>query len=84
MMVADQVGSIVVDLWVDTYANYPPTNADTITSLIPPTIAAAQKDFDDTLTDWTTLIPAGTILAYNVDSVTDIERVTICLDTKTH
>ena len=78
-MVADQVGSIVVDVWVDTYTNFPPTNADTITSVTPPTITAAQKSRDETLTDWTTLLHTSDVLAFNVDSCTDIERVTISL-----
>ena len=30
---ADTVGSIVIDVWKDTYANFPPTVADTITAL---------------------------------------------------
>ena len=31
-LLADQSGSIVIDIWKDTYANYPPTVADTITA----------------------------------------------------
>ena len=76
---ADQSGSIVVDIWKDSYANFPPTNADTITSATPPTITTATKAQDSTLTSWTTAITAGDVLAYNVDSCTDIERVTISL-----
>jgi hypothetical protein len=30
VMLAEQVGAIVVDVWADTYGNYPPTNADSI------------------------------------------------------
>ncbi|MBA7567058.1 hypothetical protein ES708_08758 [subsurface metagenome] len=76
---ADQTGSIVVDIWKDSYANFPPTNADSITSATPPTISAAQKSQDSTLTGWTTAIAAGDILAFNVDSCTTITRVTISL-----
>jgi len=75
----DQSGSIVVDIWKDTYANYPPTDADTITSSTPPTVTATTKSEDTTLTSWTTTISAGNILRFNVDSVTTIERVTISL-----
>ena len=78
-MQADQSGSIVVDIWKDTYAAFPPTNADSITAAAPPTIAAAQKSQDLTLTGWTIAISAGDILAYNVDSCTTIERVTVSL-----
>ena len=78
-MLADQSGSIVVDIWKDTYANFPPTDADSITASAPPTISSAQKSQDSTLSGWTTAIAAGDILAFNVDSVTDIQRVTISL-----
>jgi len=76
---ADQSGSIVVDIWKDTYANFPPTDADSITSATPPTISSATKAQDSTLTSWTKTITAGDILAFNVDSCTTIERVTISL-----
>lgn len=78
-MMADQSGSIVVDIWKDTYANFPPTDADSITAAAPPTITTAQKSQDSTLTDWTTAIAAGDILAFNVDSITTITRVIISL-----
>lgn len=81
-MLADQSGSIVVDIWKDTYANFPPTDADSITSSAPPTISSAQKSEDATLTDWTKAIVADSILAFNVDSCTGIERVTISLKIK--
>lgn len=78
-MLADQSGSIVVDVWKDTYANYPPTVADTITAAAKPTITTATKSQDSTLTGWTTSIAAGDILGFNVDSVTTCQRVTISL-----
>lgn len=78
-MLADQEGSIKVDIWKDTYALFPPTNADTICGGNEPEIITGIKDQDATLTDWTTAIAAGDILAFNVDSITDIERVTISL-----
>jgi len=76
---ADQSGSIVVDIWKDTYANFPPTDADSITASAPPTLSGAAKAQDSTLTGWTTAISAGDILAFNVDSITTCERVTISL-----
>ena len=76
---ADQSGSIVVDIWKDTYANYPPTDADSITSATPPTITTATKSQDSTLTSWTTAITAGDTLRFNVDSCTTIQRVTLSI-----
>ncbi len=76
---ADQSGSIVVDVWKDTYANYPPVDADSITASAPITISSATKSQDATLTGWTTSLAAGDILAFNVDSVTGVQRLTISL-----
>lgn len=76
---ADQTGSIVVDIWKDTYANYPPTDADSITASAPVTISAGTKSDDTTLTGWTKTIAAGDVLMFNVDSVADIEHLVIVL-----
>jgi len=78
-MLADQTGSIVVDIWKDTYANYPPTVADTIVAAAKPTITTATKSTDATLTGWTTSIAAGDTLRFNVDSVTSITRLHLSL-----
>lgn len=78
-MGADQSGSVVVDIWKDTQANYPPTVADTITASAKPTITTATKSQDATLTGWTTAVAAGDWLTFNVDSATTITRVTLAL-----
>jgi hypothetical protein len=78
-MVADQSGSIVVDIWKDMYVNYPPIDADSITASAPPTITTATKSQDSTLTGWTKAIAAGSILRFNVDSCATIERCTLAL-----
>ena len=78
-LLADQSGSIVVDVWKDTYANYPPTDADSITASAPPTITTATKSQDSTLTGWTKAIATGSTLRFNVDSCTTIEKCTLAL-----
>jgi hypothetical protein len=79
-LLAKEAGAIVVDIWKDTYANYPPTDADTITASAVPTITATNiKSEDVTLTEWTTSIAAGNILGFNVDSVTTCTQVTLSL-----
>ena len=78
-MLADQSGSIVVDIWKDTYANHPATDADSITASAVPTISSATKSQDSTLTGWTTSLTQGDILRFNVDSATTIERCTVSL-----
>lgn len=79
---ADQSGSIKIDIWKDTYANFPPTDDDTICGGNEPEISSATKDQDATLTDWTKTINAGDILAFNVDSASTVTRVTIALKVK--
>ena len=76
---ADQSGSIVIDVWKDTYANYPPTVADTITASAKPTLSSAIKANDTTLTGWTTSIAAGDVLGFKVDSATTVTRVILQL-----
>lgn len=78
-LLADQSGSIVIDVWKDTYANYPPTVADTITASAKPTLSSAAKSQDSTLTGWTTAITAGDVLGFNVDSATTVTRVHLIL-----
>ena len=81
-LLADQSGSIVIDIWKDTYVNFPPTIADTIVAAAKPTITTAVKSEDATLTGWTKTINADDILAFNVDSITTIKRVTLILKVK--
>lgn len=76
---ADQVGSIVIDLWVDTYANWPPTNADTITASAPVTISGDNKAVDSTLTGWTTSLAQGSWIMANIDSAATVEQVTLSI-----
>lgn len=78
-LLADVSGSIVIDIWKDTYANYPPTIADTITASALPTISSAIKSQDTTLTGWTTSVTAGDVIRFNVNSCSTITRCNIIL-----
>jgi hypothetical protein len=78
-MLADRSGSITVDLWKDTYANFPPTSADPITGATPPTISASNKSQDANLVGWTRAIAAGDIVRAVVTSIATIQRVTLAL-----
>lgn len=80
-MLADQSGSIVVDIWKDVYGSYPPTVADSICGSAKPTISASNKSQNTTLTGWTTSIAAGSTLRFNVDSVSTIQALTLTLNT---
>ena len=78
-LLADQSGSIVVDIWLEQYADFPPEDADSITAAAPPTITTATKSQDSTLSGWTTSVAAGDILRFNVDSCDTITRCTVSL-----
>lgn len=78
-ILSDQTGSIVVDVRRDSYANFPPTGADSIAGTEKPTLVAARKNQDLTLATWTFAIPAGSILAFAIESVTSIKQVFISL-----
>lgn len=78
-ILADQSGSIVIDIWKDTYANYPPTIADSIVASAPPTLSGAAKFTDSTLTGWTTAVTAGDTFKFNVNSIASCTRVTLII-----
>lgn len=73
-------GSIVIDIWKDTYANFPPTVADTITASAKPTLTSGTKASSTTLTGWTTAIAAGDIIYFNVDSVSSLTCAKLSVD----
>ena len=78
-LLADQSGTLQVDVWKDTYANYPPTDADSITASAVPAISSAIKYQDTTLTGWTKALTAGDLLYFNVDASPAPAAVLWCL-----
>jgi hypothetical protein len=76
-LMADQTGSITIDIWKDIVANYPPTDADTITGGNEPAISGGVEDGDTALIGWTTNVSKYDILGFNVDSCATITRCTI-------
>ena len=78
-LLADVSGSIVIDIWKDTYANYPPTVADSICASAKPTLSSAIKSEDTTLTGWTKTVAAGDVLYFNVDSCSTITKASLIL-----
>lgn len=78
-VVADVVGSMVIDIWKTTYAGFPPSVANTITASAKPTLDSAQKYTDSTLTGWTKTINAGDVIYFNVDSCSTITAATVVL-----
>lgn len=78
-LLANVVGSVVVDIWKDTYGSHPPTNADSITGATPLTLSSAIKTTDTALTGWTTALSQGDVLAFVIDSISFVEQLTIAL-----
>ena len=84
-LLADQSGSVTLDIWKTTYASFDagsthPVIGDSITASAEPAIATATKNQDATLTGWTTALTKGDILAFDVKvAATSITRCTISL-----
>jgi hypothetical protein len=79
VLMADQVGDVVIDLWKAAFASYPPVVGGSITAAAKPTLSSAAASSDFSLTGWTTVLAAGDVLAVNVDSAATVTRVTCVL-----
>lgn len=80
-ILADVVGSIVIDIWKDTYANYPPTVEDSIAGTEKPFLNTAIKNQDVSLSSWNTSVLAGDIIGFNVESANTVTKVTLVINT---
>lgn len=82
-MLADQSGSVVLDLRKCTYAQFDdsahPVSGDSICASAKPTISSAAKSQDNTLMGWTTSVSAGDVIRVYVVSATGITQVTLSL-----
>lgn len=79
-LLSDVSGSIVIDVWKDTYSVFPPSVADTIAGSEKPTLTSANKNQNLSLSTWTTSITAGDIIGFNVDSATTLTRVNLAIN----
>ena len=74
---ADQSGSVAIQIWMDTDANYPPTVADLIGTIT----ITGDDHASGTPAGWTTdQIPHGNWLFFYCTTATDIEIVTLALE----
>lgn len=78
-LLANKAGSIVIDIWKTPYASFPPLVGNSITGSDLPTLSNAQSTQDTALTGWTTTLNAGDVLAFNVNSVSGLQFVTLSL-----
>jgi hypothetical protein len=82
-LLADASGSIVIDVWKDTFANFPPDNADSITAGNEPELSTDNEAEDSTLTGWGTSVTAGDVFGFTVDSVSGLLWVSLTLEITT-
>lgn len=66
MLGAGGPGSASVEVWKTTYAGGLPTSSNKISASAPPTISAASKSQDNTLTGWSTSVTVGDLLAFKL------------------
>ena len=82
-ILADISGSIVFDLWKVPYSGYPPVVGDSICGAAKPTLSAAIKSEDATLTGWTPTVTAGDTFILNVDSAATLTVASFQLEVTT-
>jgi len=73
-MLLDVSGSMAVDVWKDTYANHPPTVAD---SIITPSVSSAQQN---QATGLSIAVTKGDCLIFHVDSATTATLAAVSLN----
>lgn len=83
-MLADTSGSVVVDVYVCDYDDFDagathPVAGDKITASAPPTISAAVKSKDSTLTGWTVAIPDDSVVWFVISSASTVTKVNLTL-----
>lgn len=72
-------GTIVLDIWKDTTANYPPTSGDSIAGSEKPTLTNQTNGSNVNLTTWTKQINNGDYLGFYVSGITDCKKVILQL-----
>lgn len=79
-MLADQTGSVTVDIKKCAYGSFPGSLASITASSAPAITAGNQKSQDTTLSSWTTSISAGDVLEFEITGTpTSITRLNLTL-----
>lgn len=88
VLLADQSGSIVIDVWRTNYTDFDagsthPVNGDSVTGATPPTISAATKSKDVALSDWefegAPIVQTDDVIGFNIDSISTITKCVLIL-----
>ena len=81
VITGDQVGSCVIDIWKDTYANFPPTAADSIAGSEKPTLASARTNSDLSLSPPWATVTAGDCIMFYVESCSTLTKINLIVYT---
>lgn len=76
-LVADQSGSVVIDVWKTNAAV--PTVANTITASSLPTLSSAQSAFSGSISGWTTSVAVGDVFAFHINSASTITTLSLTI-----
>lgn len=79
MLVDTSGGTLTVEVWKDSYANFPPTVADKINASAPIGVSGTNKSLDTTLTGWSLTLVAGDILRFVITVATVVTKATVFL-----
>ncbi len=65
-LLADQAGSITLDVRTNAYASFPPGSGNSIVGATPPQLSGDDQMINDALTGWSPLLTAGYTLRWIV------------------
>lgn len=77
-IVADAAGGTVIDVW-NAGPSAIPVVADSIAGTEKPTLTASQIAGSLSVTTWTTAITTGDVIAFNVDTISGITKLTLTI-----
>ena len=78
-IIADQTGSLVIEVWKGTFDELPDSEDDSITGENDPTITNNIKATDDVLEDWSKILAEGDYLCFNIKSAASITAAVLTL-----
>jgi hypothetical protein len=85
-ILADKTANASIDLWVEDYADYPPTIDDSICNSSYITLSSANKSMDSIeiqdapILNWVRAFNAGSIMTAHIRSVSLASRITLIIE----
>jgi len=79
-IMTDTSGSIVIDIWKDSLANFPPTSLDSITNGNYAYLSNQIVNSDNVLSGWTTTFLANDVFTFDVIGVTGVTNINLTLN----